>query len=156
MQLLILNVLHYIIKDVERDNRITHEDINEPRTPEEILRATAMDFNALYKKARDTLRQDKDVGTFDQILRDRAELLIFLPLKLQHAIKRGEAFPERAMDKIRAFSADASEMLDTNNTFGLGTLLTHQGSRVGDPNDLEKLINKLYPPKQPPTGLPHK
>jgi hypothetical protein len=136
---------------METNNRNNPE--NEPRTPEEILRTTATEFNALYKKARDALRQDRDTATFQLRLRDRARLLIFLPLKLQRAIEGGEPFPEKAMDKIRAFAADASEMLATdNNMFGLGTLLTYQGSKFGDPNDLERLIIKLYPPKEPHTG----
>ena len=135
---------------MEIDNRGERE--YELRTPEEILLATVAEFNALYKKARDALSQDKDVATFQLRLRDRARLIIFLPLKLQQATERGESFPERAMGKIRKFATDASEMLATDNIFGLGTLLTHQGSKLGDPNDLERLINKLYPPKKPLIG----
>jgi hypothetical protein len=128
------------------------ENIDDQRTPEEILRATATEFNALHKKARDALRLDRDAATFELRLRDRARLLVFLPLELQKAIDRGETFPEKAMDKIRDFSADATDMLATNNMFGLGALLIHRDSDIDDPNDLEKLINKLYPPKQLPTG----
>ena len=135
---------------METNNSISHENKHEPKTPEEILRATATEFNAFHKKARDALEGNRDSATYKLKLRESASLLINLPLKLEGAIERGETFPDTAMDDVRFFAEHATEMVETNNIFGLAALLTHKGSKFGDPNDLEKLINKLYPPKQPP------
>lgn len=136
---------------MEKDNRVHHEN-DEPKTPEEILRVTVTEFNALHKKARDALHENSDAATYELKLRERAGLLVNLPLKLEQAIERGETFPNAAMRDIRFFAEHATEILETNNMFGLGALLIHKGSKFGDPNDLEKIINKLYPPKQPPIG----
>jgi hypothetical protein len=148
--------LWYNSLTIETDFRFKHDNELKPRTPEEILRATASEFSALEKQADNALYRDRDTATYKLKLRDRTRLLLFLPLKLQQAIERGESFPENAMDKINDFAANATDMLASGNMFGLDALLTHQGSKIGDPNDLEKLINKLYSPKQPSTGSePH-
>ena len=137
---------------METNNRISHENDNEPKTPEEILRSTVTEFNALHKKARDALHENSDAATYELKLRERARLLVALPLKLEQAIENGETYPDAAMRDIRFFAKLATEILETNNMFGLGALLIHKGGKLGDPNDLEKIINKLYPPKQPPIG----
>ncbi len=80
-------------------------------------------------------------------MRSKADIVAGLPFEMDKLVERRISVP----DEIRHFSLDwsalARESIDSNNLFGMGTLLTHMGSRIDEPNELDKLIIKLENPK---------
>ena len=122
---------------------------NEPKTPEEILRDAANNFSRLDREAEDALL-NKDSNIYRQKLEEKAGLIIALPNRLSKSIKDGQSFSEENMREVSYFSREAQEALKAKTTFSLGALLIPYGSKVGDPNRLERLIAKTYPPKTLP------
>ena len=109
----------------------------------EILTETAEKFKALDREADAGLRT-KTPGKYMEKLKERAKLLVDLPNRLAGSLEKLD--PKlRALidDQIPYFAAHAQEMIEKENSFGLGTLLTEMGSRVGQKNELEKLIADL-------------
>ena len=124
------------------------ENLYQKITPEEILRSTAIKFNELEEKANEFLYQK--TGEYERLLRERAELIVGLPSKIEACLKiNGESFPEDKMDDLRFMAQSAEEALKAKGLFRLTFLLTSKGTTIDDPNYLEELINDIYPKKEP-------
>jgi hypothetical protein len=100
------------------------------KTPEQILRQTAAKFRR-----------------FDLNSQVKAQLIVDLPDMVQEAVDRGDIFPQAELGRIYGMAASARELLEDNNTFGLRVLLIPWGNKTGDPNELEELIARVYPPQ---------
>lgn len=75
--------------------------------------------------------------------RKRAQLVADLPALLADYRESGINIPEEAIDFANAYSALAQQALDADNLFAMGVLLNPMGSKVGDPNLLDRLIERL-------------
>jgi len=124
-------------------------NLDQKVTPEEILRSTAFQFNKLDEEANELLYQRK-TDEYRQLLKERAELIVGLPSKIEMCLEMNdESFPETKMNDIRFMAKSAEKALKNGGTFMLSVLLINQGSKEGDPNYLEELINDIYPEKEP-------
>lgn len=109
-----------------------------------ILQETADRFNSLLEAARASLAGG-DTHARDQTLRQRGQLLVDLPERIRPSLAGldGET-RERVSRDIRDFAQLAREALEHDSTgFMLQVLLTDQGSKIGDKNHLEQLIESL-------------
>ncbi|OHA59033.1 MAG: hypothetical protein A2370_00740 [Candidatus Vogelbacteria bacterium RIFOXYB1_FULL_42_16] len=109
-----------------------------------ILKETAEKFRSLDQEADVALQSKRDTATYKQKLEERAKLLINLPNLLSGKLEDLDSeVKQRIVRDIEWFATSANEALENNNGFALGVLLTHQGSKNTDKNDLEELIALL-------------
>lgn len=114
----------------------------------ELLRNYSEKFNRLKREARKALHAEKDAHKYSKKMTERGQLLIDLQGVLAiplSALKGSEQkIANKIEEKVAYFARDAKNALEEeNDNFSLATLLTHQGSVIGDKNDLEKLIEYL-------------
>lgn len=114
-------------------------------TPELILKDAIVRFRKLDDEAHDALYQERDAVKHRQKLIERTRLIADLPAKVVQLMEKGQSFPEEKLQELKFFSALAHEGLKNGKTFALRVILIPRGSRVGDPNLLEELVNELYP-----------
>lgn len=109
-----------------------------------ILKETAEKFRSLDQEADVALQSKRDTATYKQKLEERAKLLINLPNLLSGKLEDLDSeVKQRIVRDTEWFATSANEALENNNSFALGVLLTHQGSKNTDKNDLEELIALL-------------
>lgn len=108
-----------------------------------ILKRYAKKFRTLAQESRKLLAEGDALGQTRK-LRDRAQLLVDLPQNIVDPLENVD--PEQKQEilhHISGFATEAKEVLKTNSTFALGTLLTPMGDKKGDKNYLEELIGFL-------------
>lgn len=105
----------------------------------EILQETAKKMDSLYREAIVALH-NKDTVLYRQKLIERAKLLIGLPARLSGIKISSEKIKYRVQMDTSYFASSAKEALKMKTSFGLEALLTHKGQKVGDDDDLKKLI----------------
>lgn len=124
-------------------------------TPEEILRYTVSQFNQLENQADEAIIRT-DLATRRQKLIERARLIADLPDKIRATFEKGKDFPNGELETLESFAELARERLHlaqqanekskAGGDFALSTLLIEKGKVKGEPNLLEELVNRLYPP----------
>lgn len=124
------------------------EKLEAESTPEEILRSTAIRFNELSLEADEELYKRKNSEGYATKLRKRTQLIADLPDKIKAAKSQGHQFPDEEMVTLFHFSGMATEALKSDGSFSMGVLLIDKGTKVGEPNNLEKLIERVYPTNQ--------
>ena len=124
------------------------EMVNSPEGKEglqpavQTLREVAKQFNALDSEA-DILLAKKDAVGYTDKLKERASLLVSLPDRLTSSLEGvDQEIKQQILREVSYFATAAQEALKSGN-FSLGVLLTHMGGKIGDKNDLEKLIESL-------------
>lgn len=117
-------------------------------TAEEILRSTTSRFNELSLEAAEELYRRRNSEGYTAKLRERTQLIVDLPDKLKKAKSQGHQFPDEEMVSLFHFAGVADEALKSNSSFLMDVLLKDKGTKVGEPNNLEKLIERVYPAKQ--------
>jgi len=122
-------------------------ETDKPLGPEFILRLTASKFRILDKAADKALTQ-RNADEHRRILRERAELITELPGQIGQAIEKGVSFPENELNNIHEFAELAKQALGDEGTFSKNALLTTRGQLASEPNMLEELIDRVYPPKR--------
>jgi len=134
-------------KDLQANNG-EETRLDQNVTPEIILRSIATQFKELTLKADESLFQRRNIDEYKQFLKERANLIVDLPSKIEACVKMGKSFPESKMNDLHFMSQSANEALEVEGIFMLGVLLIDQGSKKGDPNNLEKLIDDVYPKQE--------
>lgn len=126
-----------------KDKKIEKRDLLLPIL--QILKETAEKFRSLDQEATTAIFSRKDTATYKQKLEERAQLLIALPSQLSSILEGIESeAKKKIVNDTEWFATSAKEALENDKTgFLLETLLTHQGGKAGDKNDLEKLIASL-------------
>ena len=78
------------------------------------------------------------------ILTERALLIEYLPEKLRDIIKKMDSEQATKLTQsLQNFATRAREAINSKNIFVLGVLLTNPDHKIGDKNELEKLIDNL-------------
>ncbi len=113
-------------------------------TPEELLRSCSVRYRDLCLDAHAAFSAGK-AAEYVAKLRQSARLIAKLPDKIRQAMSQGQVFPEAELREVMQFSGAAQKALADNNTFAMGVLLIDKGSTLEDPNNLDKLIAKIYP-----------
>ena len=109
----------------------------------QILKATAEQFNTLDQEAATAILR-RDTKDHLEKLKAKGQLLIDLPDLLTSSLEEVELETRQLiLDSVSYFATSARGVLQDENVFGLGVLLTHMGRKIGDKNDLEELINSL-------------
>lgn len=109
----------------------------------QILRETAEKFRSLEHEADMSLAK-KDAEGYKQKLQERAQLLVALPSQLEGVLGNIDPQLKQKIEyEIQHFATEAQERLKGKGLFSLGVLLTHVGDKIGDKNDLEKLIDRI-------------
>lgn len=135
-------------KDLQANNGIETR-LDQNATPERILRSIATQFKELTSKADESLYQRMDANEHKRFLKERAKLIVDLPSKIQACVKIGKSFPESKMNDLHFMSQSANEALeDGGRIFMLGVLLIDREMKKGDSNNLEKLIDDIYPKQE--------
>lgn len=133
-----------IVPYPEGEKMGTAEKKEIPQSILQILKDTAEKFRTLGQEAEVALHEKKDVKLFRQKLEERAQLLINLPNLLSGELEGIDPeTKQRIMENITWFATSAQKAMGVEATLGLDALLTQYGSKIGDKNDLEKLIASL-------------
>jgi len=118
---------------------IEKKEFNQPVL--HILKETAEKFRSLDQGADVALQSRGDTATYKQKLEEQAKLLINLPNLLSGKLEGLDSeVKQRIVRDTEWLATSAKEALENNNSFVLGVLLTHQGNKNTDKNDLEELI----------------
>ena len=115
-------------------------------TPENVLKSASSKFNRLEKEADQAVVKDPELR--HQKLVERAGMIASLPDKISKLLEAGESFPKQDLDRLEKFAYLANERLEMGSDIALSTLLIPKGTKVGEPNQLEKMVNRLYPPSE--------
>lgn len=86
------------------------------------------------------------MGGYQDNLEERARLIVKIPEVIKRSTD-GKSFPAKELINLEAHAILAQKQLDTNNHYGMACLLTTRDSNIGEPNELQKLINRVYPPE---------
>lgn len=115
------------------------------KTPEGILKSTVLRCKELERQSEQVVVDRGDPEIYKQKLIERAKLVVALPQLVQDSVKIGNTFSEDEMHNLNSLAELANQALSKEGLFGLAVLLTPKGSKNGEPNYLEKIVNKLYP-----------
>jgi hypothetical protein len=102
----------------------------------------------LEAEGRKKLHHQHDNKGWQELVRQRAQLLADLPETLAEYKAKGGDVPKEAEDFAGGYSVLAKEMLAEDNMFGMDSLLSAPGLMNDDPNDLERLAARLQPPDE--------
>ncbi|HEX9503734.1 MAG TPA: hypothetical protein VF974_05455 [Patescibacteria group bacterium] len=130
--------------NAEPDREITQV----PESAETILRSTSDDYKRLKAEAAEALDR-QDVESYKQKLIEAAQLVAGLDTKINQDMVDGSRLSQDDRSEIVYFSMSAKEWVDEKNFFGMSTIFVRKGSTIGEPNDLEKLIERVYPAPKP-------
>jgi len=120
---------------------------NELKIVIRLLKSAAKKFNELDSEAHFALRMKQDVTTHRKKLLEKAQLLlnleneIIIPLSVMKGAELDISYEIK--EQVASFAFSARDAIKKNNLFALGTLLTSMGSKEGEGNYLEKLIEDL-------------
>lgn len=107
------------------------------------LKEVAERFRALDYEAQ-ALLLNRDTKGYPEKLRERAGLIVDLPNRLAGSLEGVDReTKERISNEVFHFSISAREALESGGIFTLNVLLTDQDGKIGEKNDLEKLIESL-------------
>ena len=134
-----------ILNDIIRLMSEQKEDPSQAEdiTPENILKSATSRFNRLEEKADQAMVKNPELR--HQKLVERAEMMASLPDKISEILEKRESFPKQELDRLEEFAHLANERLEMGSDIALSTLLIPRGTKVGEPNLLEKMVNRLYP-----------
>ncbi len=113
-------------------------------TPENVLKSASFKLNTLEEEADQALTM-KDTKLCRQKLVEQAEMIVSLPDQVNGALKKGGSFPKQDLDELQRFAQLANEVLESEGDLGALFLLFPKGTKVGEPNQLEKMVERLYP-----------
>ncbi|MBU1000233.1 hypothetical protein KKE78_02455 [Patescibacteria group bacterium] len=119
----------------------------EPTTIKGLLESAVEKTKRLHEEAYPILWEQLDSELYLSKLKERAKVIIDIPNKVDELVERGEMIPKHELIALQNLAFMAKEAIDKNNDFHLGVLLIDRGSRDGDPNQLERILQRLYPPK---------
>ncbi len=109
----------------------------------QILKETAEKFRSLDHEVNMSIAK-KDAEGYKQKLQERAQLLVALPSQLESALSNVDPQLKQKIEyEVQLFATEAQKQLEGENLFGLGVLLIHRDDKIGDKNDLEKLIDHI-------------
>jgi hypothetical protein len=120
-------------------------DVVDRRTPEEILKLTVLQCRKLEEQSNQIVADGGDKEAYKEMLVEKAELVASLPQLVQESVKNGNIFPESEMEYLRSLAMLAKTAIEIRGDFGLSVLLMSLESKIGDPNCLEEMIDRLYP-----------
>jgi hypothetical protein len=113
-----------------------------------LLSSAAGQASALREEADRSLYEMGDPAAYKAALIARAQIVQVLPAMLAEYRDVGGEVPPDVDEFAIGWSKLTTECLDSGNMLGIGTLLINQGSRVGEPNELEKLAIQHQPPAE--------
>ncbi len=113
-----------------------------PNSLSAVLKSTALRFNEL-EEAADKACTEKDLPASIGFHEEKTHLIADLPDSLTSLAERGIHVPEGIELWARDYSRIARELLAKRSNLGMSLLLNPQGSKIGDPNELERLIFKV-------------
>lgn len=119
------------------------------QTPEQILKQAVLDAKKLDKESQKALKLKDEEGVKNK-LKQRARVIAELPEKVSQAESlTGLKVPEDEMETLRSLQRIAQKALEREGVYELGLILTDTlgGTKIGKPNLLEQLVNRLYPQK---------
>lgn len=87
---------------------------------------------------------DVSIPQYKEQLRERTTLIVNLPTQIESDITLLDEETAKMIHlRLKKFSDLARQVLETDNLFHMGVLLTEQGDKIGDKNQLEELIDVL-------------
>lgn len=117
-----------------------------PISAETILRRTSENYRRLSAEAREA--SDKgDLEECKNRYREAGELVAELDEKLKQT--DSSKLSQGDHTNIEMYSRLAREYMKKGNFFGIGVMFDRLGAKIGEPNDLEKLIERTYPIQKP-------
>jgi len=132
-----------LVDDTQEKGELARE------TPEQILKQAVSATRKLDEDSQKSLVL-KDGEGFKSKLQQRARVVAELPEKVAWAASlTGLRVPEDEMETLRSLQDIAQKALERGGAYELGLILTDTlgGTRIGKPNLLEQLVNRLYPQK---------
>lgn len=116
-----------------------------PVDPITALEAVSQRFRILDHEADSALHEMRDVEIYRERLESKGQLLIDLHSHLIQTNTHGIHVQKEILEESAYFADAAREALENKNYFALGVLLIDKGSKIGDKNNLEKLIDRVSP-----------
>jgi len=116
----------------------------EIQSPESILRDTASRFKKLDQEVQELSDPNKNKERTLKLV-EKARLIVDLPDRIREVLEKDKDFPVEELDNLDQYATMAKDLIDKKNNFGLDVLLTAKGSTEDNPNDLESLIDRVYP-----------
>ncbi len=118
------------------------------KSAHEILLGTIWEASRLEKDA-DRLMEigldEKSTEIYRNCWRERAQLVVDLPNKIEKAMLEGFPFPEDELNTLKEISVLGITALEKDkNTFMLALLLKKEQAKTGDPNHLEEVYRRVY------------
>ena len=131
------------------------KDVNQEKgeiavqTPEQILKQAVLDTRR-FDKEHQAAMDSRDSEGIKNMLKARAEVVAGLPERISEAeVLTGQKLPEDEMETLRSLQYIAQKALERGNVYELGLILLDMQSnqKIGNPNLLEQIVNRLYPQK---------
>ena len=119
------------------------------QTPEQILRQAVFDTRR-FDEERQVAENSRDGEGIKNKLKESAEVVAGLPERISEAeVLTGQKLPEDEMETLRSLQYIAQKALERGNVYELGLILLDMQSnqKIGNPNLLEQIVNRLYPQK---------
>lgn len=118
-------------------------------SPVDLLRLTASECYRLEAEAHHALIEEKNADKVLAKLTERAQLLVDLPLQISKlTVQNGSELDEESATRLQHFAHMAEERIKDGDYFALSTLLIHKGHVIGEPNELDELIEDLLQLKE--------
>ena len=126
-------------------NKDTVKKETVPQPVLQLLKQTAEKFSSLDQEAEALDPRDaNNLKKIRQKFEEKAQLLIELSKNLSGMLKGSDSeVAQRIIDHTAYFASEAQRALKEKMDFSLRVLLIPQGSKDGDPNNLEELIASL-------------
>lgn len=106
-----------------------------------LLRDRIARINDLKNKASQLWGEEGDLERRRALLRERCKLIAGLADEV--IALNDHSFPDEEVRFLVELATDAQSYLDSNMTFGIGTIGIPRGSRKGDLNEIELMIQRL-------------
>lgn len=132
---------------MKNDNQEIGEIVD--KTPEQILKQAVLDTRKFDEESQKALKLKDGEMVMDK-LKERAKVVAELPEKVYKAeTLTGLKVPEDEMETLRSLQYIARKAMERGKAYELGLiLLDMQGNqKIGEPNLLEQIVNRLYPQK---------
>jgi len=118
------------------------------QTPRDILRETIKETSRLDQEASRLMDEGLDKKSAEQyrkLLRNRAQLVVNLPEKIEESTGEDDFFPEQELNDLKDISLLGSNALENDTPiFKLSSFLTPKGTKIGDSNLLEEVYQRVY------------
>lgn len=123
--------------------RIVPKEEPLPSSALELLKLTALSISSLDELAHTSLYKRRNSEASRTFTIEKARILTKLPLKLLALSESGVDVPDEVSSLASGWAKYAKKSIEDNNYLGMSVILTPMGSKKGEPNELEKLIEKL-------------